>query len=165
MGRATIRTREELITMARNTTPQPDPDDLRKDLLAALAASRELGSEMDSAIVDAHLRRHYGESTQHRKPAVVERRPLDLSPIMLPLSMLVGLVAFLAVLWFSHGMLWFLFWPLMAWGWWGRRRWGSYGRDWRGDRDARREARWRARHGYYLQGEDGVGRPSAGEII
>jgi hypothetical protein len=142
--------------MARNTTPTPDPEDMRKDLLAALAAGRELGPEMDAAIVDAHLRRHYGDAATTptpKAPAVVERRPLDLSPILLPLTMLVGVVAFVAVLALSHGMLWFLFWPLMAWCWWG---WGGRrGRQYRYDRVmSRRERRW-DRDGYYLDGADG----------
>lgn len=140
--------------MARNTSSTPDPQDLRKDLLAALAAGRELGPEMDAAIVDAHLRRHYGdEAEQPKAPAVVERRPLDLAPLLIPMSMVLGLVAFIAVLAFSHGALWFLFWPLMAWGWWG---WGGHrGRSARYDRiTSRRERRW-DRDGYYLSGQDG----------
>jgi hypothetical protein len=134
--------------MARNTTPNPDPEDMRKDLLAALAAGRELGPEMDAAIVDAHLRRHYGNAADTpRTPAVVQRQPLDVTPFVMPLALVIGLVAFIAILAFSHGALWFLFWPLMAWGWWG---WG--GRRGRGSHYERRMAR---RDGYYLDGADG----------
>jgi hypothetical protein len=143
-------------TVARNSTPNPDPEDMRKDLLAALAAGRELGPEMDSAIVDAHLRRHFGDAAEKPKaPAVVERRPLDLSPLVVPLTMVVGLAAYVAVLWFSGGHLWFLFWPLMAWGWWG---WGGHrGRGMRRYEryQARRDARWGGDDGYLNDGANG----------
>lgn len=140
--------------MARKTTPNPDPQDLRTDLLAALAAGRELGPEMDAAIVDAHLRRHFGDAVDKPKaPVVVERQPVDLRPFVMPLMMVVGLAAFIAVLVLTHGWGWFLIWPLMAWGCWGRG--GRGGRSYRYDRVmARRERRW-DRDSYYLSGQDG----------
>jgi hypothetical protein len=117
--------------MVRKALPSPDPEDVRKDLLAALAAGRELGPEMDAAIVDAHLRRHFGDAlNQPKPPAVVERRPIDLTPLVMPLTLLIGLAAFIAILSFSHGELWFLAFPLL--GWW---RWGGHWARHRGSSD------------------------------
>jgi hypothetical protein len=117
--------------MARKELVSPDPEDLRKDLLATLAAGRELGPEMDSALVDAHLRRHFGDTPQR---AVQPRRPAAPSPLvaqtLLPTFMIMlGVAAFVAIVVATKGMGWWLFWPLMLWGWgWGgRRRWGYGG--------------------------------------
>jgi hypothetical protein len=118
--------------MARKQTINPDPEDLRKDLLAALAAGRELGPEMDTAIVEAHLRRHYGpEAIQPANPkpkpaAVVERAPMRRNVMIPPMMLLLGIVAFAAVAIATGGHLLWLLWPLMFLGWtWGGgyRRW------------------------------------------
>jgi hypothetical protein len=121
---------------------EPDPEDLRKDLLAAMAAARELGPEMDTALVDAHLRRHYGEGALEA-PRTVQPVPPRPAPIpaqraslpgvpyawaglaVLPIACM-ALVA-LAVGWHAFPLLFFL-WPLFALGAAGRRRrWRDYG--------------------------------------
>ncbi len=130
--------------MARNDQPIPDREDMRKDLLAALAAARELGPEMDSSLADAHLRRHFGEQPQR---AVQARPRTDLTPYVAgmlgPLMMALCIAAFVSVLFFTHGFgFWFIF-PLLffGFGWrrgpWGRQYGRYYGRRW--DRYSRYE--------------------------
>jgi hypothetical protein len=142
--------------MARNDQVTPDREDMRKDLLAAMAAARELGPEMDSSLADAHLRRHFGEQAQR---AVQPRPRTDLAPVitanvLAPLMMVLCVAAFVSLLVFSHGAVWWLFWPLMifGFGWrrsgpWGHhygrrydRRWDRYGRRYDGRYDADRHA-------------------------
>jgi hypothetical protein len=124
--------------MAHNKALNPDPEEMRKDLLAALAAGRELGPEMDAAIVDAHLRRHYGDAAKPKAPAAtaVEHRSLQPAAYLPALMMILGMVAYVTVLIVSRGGYWWLFWPFMAWGWWG---WGTRRRHWA------RDARWQYR--------------------
>jgi hypothetical protein len=128
--------------MARNDRPAPDQEDMRKDLLAALAAARELGPEMDGSLADAHLRRHFGEQSQR----VVQPRPrADLTPyvanVVGPLMVALCIAAVVGLLFFTHGFGFWFIWPLLffGFGWrrgpWGRhygryygRRWDRYGR-------------------------------------
>jgi hypothetical protein len=136
--------------MARKQTVDPDPEDLRKDLLAALAAGRELGPEMDTAIVDAHLRRHYGEeamrsvqpATPPPTPARVQRDPMAVGMYLQAGMTTVVIVAVVAavVIWQAFPLLFFL-WPLLAFGAFGRRRGWGHGR-------YRYDRRW-DRRGWY----------------
>jgi hypothetical protein len=134
--------------MARKELVNPDPEDLRKDLLAALAAGRELGPEMDRAIVDAHLRRHYGDAARpaaQPKPQVAVRRASIGPDVLRAMMILAGVATFAAVLVLTHGFgIWFV-WPLLIWGWgWGRGgRRGGWGGGYRNDRwDYRGGRRW-----------------------
>ncbi|HEV2235792.1 MAG TPA: hypothetical protein VGR57_03940 [Ktedonobacterales bacterium] len=135
--------------MARNDQVSPDREDMRKDLLAAMAAARELGPEMDSSLADAHLRRHFGEQPQR---AVQPRPRADVAPfnpayVLGPLMAVLCIAAFVSVLFFTQGGGWWLFWPLMIFGFggfgWRRGGWGGryYGRryDRRWDRYGRRD--------------------------
>lgn len=123
--------------MARKVTV--DPEEVRKDLLAALAAGRELGPEMDSALVESHLQRYYPDAgrggSQARLPATAER-PRALfgeylragalaSGILLPVAAILAFALLagpaLHAGWF---FLPFLFWAFCARAMWGRgRRW------------------------------------------
>jgi hypothetical protein len=146
--------------MARNDRVTPDREDMRKDLLAALAAARELGPEMDSSLVDAHLRRHYGEQPQRAvqpRPRT-DRAPLvtasTLAPMVMALCAVLCVAAFVALASFGHGFGFWFFLPLLFFGFgmrrarWGRhygryygRRWDRYDRRWdrygRSDGDSR----------------------------
>lgn len=130
--------------MANNKAPSPDPEEMRKDLLAALAAGRELGPEMDAAIVDAHLRRHYGDAARAKAPAaaVVEHEAFQPAAYLPALMLVLGMVAYITVLIVTRGAFWWLFWPFMACGWWG---WGSRHRH--AARDVRRRYRQYRRYG------------------
>jgi hypothetical protein len=50
--------------------PAPNADDQRADLMAMLSASRELGPEMDSSVVDSYMSRHAAEAERDRQRAV-----------------------------------------------------------------------------------------------
>src|SRR5579859_401756 len=124
-----------------------DPEEVRKDLLAALAAGRELGPEMDTALVESHLQRYYSDAAsgggRARPPATTERPRAAsgdflragalASSIVLP----VAVIAAIAVFAFSAGASlhfgWFflplLFWMIFGRAMWGRgRRWQRYDR-------------------------------------
>jgi hypothetical protein len=124
-----------------NKPVQPDPEEQHKDLLATLAASRELGPEMDRALAESYLQKH-PELVGQKQQAVVAQpeQQRSVSPDVVGLAgMGIGVVAYIAVLWTSKGDLWWMFWPLMGWFGW---RWG-WGRS--GVRDELRQARYQAR--------------------
>jgi hypothetical protein len=168
--------------MARKRTVEPDPEDLRKDLLAAMAAARELGPEMDSALVDAHLRRHYGPEALEAPRAVQPAPRVERSPAQTALYLQTGLAALAIVavvlavaVWHAFPLLFFL-WPLFAFGAFGRRRrWGrggyryGYGRRWDDGREDWPDGAGRRDDGLTeIADNRGVGRGrvvSAGEII
>ena len=140
--------------------------DAHEDLLAALAASRELGPEMDQALADRYLEKHgktgavasRGAGAQ-QQGVVARRSNFELSA----LGPVLGVAVYIAILIVSHGEYWWTFFliPMISGLWWGgeHRRWdgpSSEARqarmqqrdDWRQARhDARDEYRAR-RHGY-----------------
>src|SRR5690349_8171524 len=112
--------------MARNDRPAPDREDMRKDLLAALAAARELGPEMDDSLADAHLRRHFGEQPLR---AVQPRPRADVMPyvaaLLGPLVLALSIAAVVGLLFFTHGFGFWFIWPLLFFGFgWRRGPWG-----------------------------------------
>jgi hypothetical protein len=58
---------EGRVTMSQRM-PTPNPEDERADLLATLAAARELGPEMDPSLVDSYMRRRGAERTRQGAP-------------------------------------------------------------------------------------------------
>jgi hypothetical protein len=116
-----------------------DPEDLRQDLLAALAAGRELGPEMDTSIVDSYLKKHpanaaHAPARTTSAPAVAGSQvPLDAwlragVPVM-------GVAILVVAMVFAPGHAVWLLWPLFGWGFFGffgfgargRRHWGRVG--------------------------------------
>lgn len=139
--------------MAKNI-PQQDPEDARTDLLAAMAASRELGPEMDKAIVDSYMEKHKLaiQPATTQPPAPAQR--MQSGELISFLCMGIGLVAFITLVIVSHGFLWWMFWPLMGWaGWrWSRGSWGGNHENqginqgtYQSARDQYRQARWEYR--------------------
>jgi Flp pilus assembly protein TadB len=102
-----------------NVLPEHELEDMRTDLMAALAASRDLGPEMDKALVDSYLQRHRS-SARRQGPGT----PVDLNQFT-PFALLAfAIVAFIALAIVSQGRLWWTFW----WLFWllpvfGRWRW------------------------------------------
>ncbi len=133
--------------MAKNL-PQQDPEDARTDLLAAMAASRELGPEMDKAVVDSYMQKHHAVSPQPAAQPATQAPRASSGELISFMGMGLGLVAFITVLVVSHGMLWWMFWPLMCWAGW-RWGWGNSGRahndEYHSARDEYRQARWEYR--------------------
>lgn len=106
-------------------TPQPDPEDLHKDLLATMAASRELGPEMDKALVDSYMERHPELKGQPQQQALTQPKSGNSFDIVGFGGMAVGMVAYITLLVVTHGSMWWMFWPIMGWMGW---RWGNGGR-------------------------------------
>jgi hypothetical protein len=117
--------------------------DAHEDLLAALAASRELGPEMDQTLAERFLEKHRTAgavaSRAARGPSgVVARRPnVELAAI----GPVLGVVAYIVLVAVSGGSLWWTFFivPMISGGWW----WGGHG--WDGPSKDARQARWQQR--------------------
>ena len=132
--------------MSQQVPPQ-DPEDARKDLLATLAASRELGPEMDHALVDSFLDKHSsgpGSSASDLVPQSTQK------PEVMPFSLMVvtglAFAAYIVLLIVSSGRYWWMFWlPMAVGGWWAS--------TWQGtnSRHAARDEYRRARYEYRRQ--------------
>lgn len=130
--------------MATNR-PEYDAEDARTDLLAAMAASRELGPEMDKAVVDSYLEKHRAVSPQPAAQHLIQPAA-PTGEFLSFMGMGLGIVAYIALLVVSHGMLWWMFWPLMGWAGWRWHNWsGDNGGASRTARDDYRRARWEYR--------------------
>ncbi|HEV2461510.1 MAG TPA: hypothetical protein VGS80_24410 [Ktedonobacterales bacterium] len=127
--------------MAAQQPISQDPEEKQADLLATLAAARELGPDMDKALAESYLQRQRAEAAPKQsvvaQPPQAPQRPNE---ALRPIFMCAGLIAFVALLIVSHGWLWFTFFPLMWWtGWWWR---GGSRAEWHDQRRAQRE-QWR----------------------
>lgn len=143
------------------STPQPDPEDAHKDLMATLAASRELGPEMDKALAESYMQKHAAAT-----PAPVQNQQMDLpsrfnsSDLASAIVMVAGIAAFTVAMIVTGGhalgLIW-LFFIFGGWRWFGWNRRNSEYRARRMEyRQAHREMRddWRAmRRGYYRIGD------------
>lgn len=162
--------------MADRTPVPRDPEDERADLMATLAAARELGPEMDTSIADSYLERRKSEaragvvpsasansqsgpSGQGIMPHQTPGTPSGIAAVGMLLFPLIGIAIFAAILFaFGWHAGWWLFWiPLAMGGWW-RRMWYPHTRyAYRAERhamrddyrQARRDARYRYRYGPY----------------
>jgi hypothetical protein len=100
------------------SNPQQDPLDAQTDLLAMLAASRELGPEMDQALVESYVQQHHPAQMGESR-ALAMRRRLGSPNVIKLVCLCVGLIAYIVLVIATHGWLWWMFWPLMGWtGWW-----------------------------------------------
>jgi hypothetical protein len=138
--------------MAGKTPVPQDPEDERNDLLATLAAARELGPDMDKALAESYLQRQQQTSPKTPAPATVSAAPAQSATPSMPWPMYftpaLGIIAYIALLVVSGGHLWWTFWLIPAfsgWGWWGGHRGAHYQR--RVEREQWRRARWEARYG------------------
>lgn len=125
--------------------PNANEEDARTDLHAMIAASRELGPDMDKALVDSYMARQ--KPAPAPKQSITPRSDGGQPQIFGQATRLVGIMAVAAVvitmLVVSRGELWWFIFPLMwmggAWGWWGR----GHGHD--GRHQMREEYRQRRR--------------------
>jgi len=142
---------EEAMAMAGKTPMPRDPEDQQNDLLATLAAARELGPDMDKALVESYLQRQppqpQPKAPAPAPPAAVQPatpgfpRPLYFTPAL-------GIIAYIVLLVVSHSFLWWTFWLIPAfggWGWCGGHSGNLYQRY--ADREEWRRARWERRYG------------------
>ncbi|PWT73534.1 MAG: hypothetical protein C5B60_08085 [Chloroflexi bacterium] len=138
-------------------------DEARDDLMATLAAARDLNPDMDKTLAERYLaRRQEEQQRQDQQSAVVgqqqDRRTARSEWVgrsAVPLFCLLMLAAILvaSVSWHTGAIWWFFWIPLMFGGWWWRRGIPSDGGDWRYQRRMEREQFYRdrlaRRYGYY----------------
>jgi hypothetical protein len=119
-------------------------EDAHTDLLATLAASRELGPEMDRALVESYFQKH--PIAAHNAPAAAQSTGgarLSTPQVLGGIGFLMGATIFIAALIASGGHAFWLLWlPLALGGWWWRwwplyGGWGYHG--YRMDQRARRQ--------------------------
>lgn len=132
-------------------------DDMRVDLEAMLKASRELGPEMDRALVNSYLDRQRDAIKQSKAPAPRSTAPSGLMPTgtaphplhLVALTLMLAAVVTVVVVTKEAWMLFMLI-PLMGMfgGWWGGGH-GPYDGSRRQARDEYRRQRWQARADYY----------------
>ena len=132
---------------AQQPIPQ-DPEEKQTDLLATLAAARELGPDMDKALAESYLQRQRAEAAP-KQPVVAQppQAPQQAGAAFRPIffTMPAGLILFIVLLVVSHGALWWLFFPIMGCtGWWWR---GGSRAEWHDQRRAQREQWRQARRG------------------
>jgi len=143
--------------------PAQQSGDAREDLLATLAASRELGPEMDAALAESYMQKH-GQAAQTRQAQQGQRQDVigppgqRMNPGLAALGPVLGIGVYIALLIVSHGALWWMFWvPMALGGWWGGMCGGWWGgpwndgqpyNDWRAQREAWRYQRRSARDQY-----------------
>jgi hypothetical protein len=106
-----------------NLPAAQQPDEMRTDLLAILAAGRELGPEMDATLADSYLRQHPAPSSARQQsappaPSAIPRSLLPWAGALVALA--VVLVALAASGGHAFWLLWLLWLPLMMSGWWWR---------------------------------------------
>src|SRR5260370_36450014 len=85
--------------MAGNTPQQPDPQEVHDDLMATLAAGRELGPEMDKSLAESYMQRH--PELAGKKQTVTQeqpRTPQDLNRSVAGLPPLLCIAAFIIIL-------------------------------------------------------------------
>lgn len=131
----------------QSTPTDPHAEEEHSDLLATLAAARELGPEMDKALAESYLQRRKASAPSRARNAG-PRPPVNygfVAQAVVPVAMIAAVIL-AAILFSFHGWFWFLLIPLF-WGGWRRRR-GWYGydryerrRDFREERRAEREER------------------------
>lgn len=140
----------------QSTPTDPHAEDDHADLLATLAAARELGPDMDKALAESYMQRRKA-NTPARQRNAEPRPPVNYSYVglsVLPVILVAVLIA--AAVISGQGWFWFFLFPLFWGGWWRRgwrRRYGyddRYDRrrdyhDYRDERRAEREEWRRAR--------------------
>jgi hypothetical protein len=163
--------------MADRTPVPRDPEDERADLMATLAAARELGPEMDTSIADSYLERRKSEARagvvpsasagsqaqgsqpgQGIMPHQTPGTPSGIAQAGMLLFPLIGIAIFAVILFHFGWSAWWLFWIPMAMGGWWRGMWYPHNRyAYRAERhamrdeyrQARRDARYRYRYDYH----------------
>ena len=128
--------------------------DAHDDLLAALAASRELGPEMDKTLAERYLEKHGKPAAQSggqqlQQPPTSPRLVLASNQTLAAIGPILGIAVYIVLLIVSHGDLWWLFWlpMVLGGGWWWGGGWGHHG-GWYGPRDDWRQQRRVARDDY-----------------
>lgn len=135
----------------QSTPTDPHAEDDHADLLATLAAARELGPDMDKALAESYMQRRKA-NTLARPRNAAPRPPVNFGFVGQSFVSVIVIAAIIVAALSGHWWFWFFLFPL-CWGGWGWRRGmrrGWYGYDDRHDRqrayhDERRAEReeWR----------------------
>ncbi|MEO7000756.1 MAG: hypothetical protein ABI068_03050 [Ktedonobacterales bacterium] len=108
-------------------------EEARKELMATLAASRELGPEMDHTLVDRYIEEHVKAGAGKASRAVAQqpqpqtlavRDPNRFTPMMAVVPMIIlGAIVVAAIVTGHIWLIFALFWlgPMLGFGMWGRR--------------------------------------------
>lgn len=137
-----------------NTPGKPQmSDDDRADLMAMIAAGRELSPEMDKSLVDSYAERHAAEQQAQAKVqgnAIVSQQSgiagafSGVHPAVAIAGMAMLVAIFTVIMLFSGGHGWWMIFPLfgICGGWWGNH-------DRHRLRDERRAERYQMRADYF----------------
>lgn len=142
--------------------PQPDPQDAQTDLLATLAASRELGPEMDKALVESYMQKHVSPTPAPQNQQGDLPARFNSSDLASAIVTVVGIAAVATLVLIKGPLVFPLVWIFLVFGGW--RLFGRSHRnaEYRARREEYRQARrqmrdeWRARaaRGYYYRRGD-----------
>src|SRR5262249_14503967 len=94
-------------TMADRRLTQ-NGEDAHTDLLATLAASRELGAEMDKTLAESYLAKH-GQLAHAPSPRQEAHSPAPMSQLVGMIGPAAGIGAYIVLLVVSGGDLWWMF--------------------------------------------------------
>ena len=148
--------------MTNDKTSVTGSDEAHDDLMATLAAARDLNPDMDKTLADQYLarRREEQQRQDQQSPPVVRQqdgsaaRPEWSGRPVVPMFALLMLALMVTAALVTHGgVFWGFFWiPLMFGGWWWRRGVPASSSDWRYQRHMEREQyrrdRLAARYGF-----------------
>jgi hypothetical protein len=122
--------------------------DAHEDLLAALAASRELGPEMDQTLAERYLEKHGTQNAITSRGAqgqsgIVAQGP---NPGLAALGPVLGVAVYIVLLIISQGSLWWTFFliPMISGSLW----WGGGHHGWGGPSQEAMQARWQQREAW-----------------
>ena len=130
-------------------TPSDNPEEAHTDLMALIKASRELNPDMDKALAESFMEKHKLANQGGSQQAVVaqtgQQTPEAVNSIAGAVISMVGIAAYIVALIVSQGHLWWIIFPLMAFGFGGWRGYGHSHDEHRRMHDERHLARehWR----------------------
>jgi hypothetical protein len=141
-----------------NTPDKPQmTDDERADLMAMIAAGRELSPEMDRSLVESYAERRAAEATAKAKvqgnAVVPQQQPngavSNTHPAVAMFGMAMFAAIFVAILVLSQGHAWWIIFPMFALfgGWWGNNDRHRLRNQYRAERYQMRADYYRARMG------------------
>ena len=106
-------------------TPSDNPEDAHTDLMALIKAAREMPPDMDRALAESYMDKHKLASSGTPQQAVVaqtgQRAPEAITAVGGIVIGVVVLAAYITAVIVSQGNLWWLLFPLMAFGFGGWR--------------------------------------------
>ncbi|HEV8192582.1 MAG TPA: hypothetical protein VGP82_14030 [Ktedonobacterales bacterium] len=135
-------------------TPQDTPEDAHTDLMALIKAGRDMSPDMDQALAESFMEKHkLANQPPPQQPVVTQngqRTPDAFTTVGGSAISVLVIAAYIVAVIVSQGHLWWLLFPLMAFGFGGWRGYGRYHDERYRLRDERRMARDQWRHERYM---------------